>query len=93
MSFSEKKAPLKTATDVPTCEPPLPHGDSTLLSLRHDPEWKPARTFFQVEVKLAINQRGLIQRRYFFPIVRMLALCLLKLSFFFLYPRERYLNL
>ena len=22
MSFSEKKAPLKTATDVPTCEPP-----------------------------------------------------------------------
>lgn len=83
MSFSEKKAPLKTATDVPTCEPPsLPRGESTLPSLCHGPGWIPARTFFQVEIKLAVNQRGLIQRRYFLPIVKMLDLCLLKLWFF-----------
>lgn len=83
MSFSEKKAPLKTATDIPTCEPPLCRVAIPCCSLCHGLRWKPVRTFFQVEIKLAVNQRGLIQRRYFFPIVRMLALCLLKLSFFF----------
>lgn len=54
MSFSEKKTPLKTATEILTCVPPsLLCGDSTVLSLCHCPV-ETIKDVFQAEIKHAV---------------------------------------